>query len=116
MNKTSHWFAIAACVLFLAAVVPFDTTSNSNAAPAGRLQCPVGRCSVGGFNFGDDWTFNKCPPKGPWKKHTGADLRAAAGTTVVAAEAGTVRLVYSAREADGRVRFSSSTEVVTLIL
>jgi len=51
---------------------------------------------VGGYNFGDDWEVTRCPPKGPWKKHTGADLKAAAGTTVFAAEAGTVKHVYSA--------------------
>jgi len=59
----------------------------------------VGICRVGGYNFGDNWNCtgcSKCPANGAWKKHTGADLSAGKGTTVVAAEAGTVKLVYSA--------------------
>lgn len=57
-----------------------------------RLLCPLeGGCTVGGFAFGDAWTFNTCPASGGYKKHVGADLRASAGTTVRAAEAGTVR-------------------------
>lgn len=95
MKKIARWIAIG-CGITLATLILLGSRSPSEATPAGRLQCPVGTCKVGGYNFGDDWEVTRCPPKGPWKKHTGADLRAAAGTTVVAAEAGTVRLVYSA--------------------
>jgi murein DD-endopeptidase MepM/ murein hydrolase activator NlpD len=95
MKTSISWTMATGCAVLLAASAFFPTASSS-AVPVPSLQCPVGTCRVGGFNFGDDWTFNRCPPKGPWKKHTGADLRASAGTTVVAAEAGTVRLVYSA--------------------
>jgi hypothetical protein len=94
MKKIGSRIAIG-CIITIATVALFST-SHSEANPAGRLQCPVGTCRVGGYNFGDDWEVTRCPQKGPWKKHTGADLRAAAGTPVVAAEAGTVRLVYSA--------------------
>jgi len=54
---------------------------------------------VGGFPFDVDWNCSKCrrcPVNGPWKKHTGADLRADPKTEVVAAETGTVKDVYSA--------------------
>jgi murein DD-endopeptidase MepM/ murein hydrolase activator NlpD len=95
MKRSLRW--ILAISILAGVAILFSANSRSHATSIPRLQCPVGTtCRVGGFNFGDDWTFNKCPAKGPWKKHTGADLRAASGTTVVAAEAGTVKLVYSA--------------------
>jgi hypothetical protein len=69
---------------------------GSEVTPIPRLQCPIGTCVIGGYRFGDDWHFRRCPVNGPWKKHTGADLKAGPGTEVVAAEAGIVKLVYSA--------------------
>jgi murein DD-endopeptidase MepM/ murein hydrolase activator NlpD len=97
MTKSVRWILMIACGVAGAAVALLGT-STSITATVPRLLCPVRTCSVGGYRFGDDWTVpnTKCPPKGPWKKHTGADIHAAAGTEVVAAEAGTVKLVYSA--------------------
>src|SRR6185295_5267611 len=95
MKKMTRWIGVC-CGITLPTLMFFGSRSPSEATPAPRLQCPVGTCRVGGYNFGDDWEVTRCPPKGPWKKHTGADLKAAAGTTVFAAEAGTVKLVYSA--------------------
>ena len=95
MKKIRRWTGVG-CGIAAAALVLLGSRPAPNATPFGRLLCPVGTCRVGGYNFGDDWEVTRCPPKGPWKKHTGADLRATAGTTVVAAENGTVKLVYSA--------------------
>ncbi len=98
MRKFTYRLMATGCIMAVAITMLLGS-SSSKPVTIPRLLCPVGRCNVGGFRFGDDWTFGQCPsgarpPK--WKKHTGADIRATAGTTVVAAEAGTVKYVYSA--------------------
>ncbi|GMV43741.1 MAG: hypothetical protein AMXMBFR64_54570 [Myxococcales bacterium] len=79
-----------------------DLATQEGAASIPKLLCPLASCTQSGFGFGSTWTYNRCPQKlsngqaGPYKKHTGVDLKASAGTVVKASAAGTVKLVYSA--------------------
>jgi murein DD-endopeptidase MepM/ murein hydrolase activator NlpD len=68
----------------------------ANAASIPSHRCPLANCQVGGFGFGDNWTFGRCPVNGPYKKHTGLDLRAAAWTSVYSVADGRVADVYDA--------------------
>jgi murein DD-endopeptidase MepM/ murein hydrolase activator NlpD len=98
MGKFTYRIAAAGCVMGVAIATLLGGSPSKPVTIPGLL-CPVGTCNVGGFRFGDDWTFGQCPPGArppKWKKHTGVDIRASAGTTVVAAEAGTVKYIYSA--------------------
>lgn len=59
------------------------------------IRCPLASCTLSGYGFGDDWSCCTICGDLP-KRHTGLDLRAAAGDSVFAAAAGTVKLVYPA--------------------
>ncbi len=107
--------------LLVAVLLSLGVTFNlSFAAAIPRLTCPVDSWTVGGFYFGDDWdistpkdkTAGRCPPYldkaktklGPFKRHTGVDLRGTANKTIVkAAATGRVILVDSAGSGWGKL-------------
>ncbi|HEU4713691.1 MAG TPA: M23 family metallopeptidase [Pyrinomonadaceae bacterium] len=83
-------------------VIPTEPLTPALAvSPISGLQCPVGTCAVGGYTFGATWKHGKCPANGPFKKHTGADLRANKDDPVVAAETGVIKRIYSAGDVWG---------------
>jgi murein DD-endopeptidase MepM/ murein hydrolase activator NlpD len=59
-----------------------------------KLNCPVANCVLGGYKFGASWQWGSCG--GRPKKHTGVDLSASVGASVVAPEDGIILHIYSA--------------------
>jgi hypothetical protein len=91
---------------------PPTLTGIFGAASYTTLACPLASCAVGGYAFGVDWDCSACSLcGGKYKKHTGDDLRASAGTKVYAAEAGNIKLTYSLGQGWGNGMLIEHTDV-----
>jgi Peptidase family M23 len=85
--------SISACMWSL------PTPASSAPAPYDGFQFPLDSWTQVGFGFGDNWTVGAQCPAGVWKRHTGIDVRAAAGTPVRAAANGTYIGVFTGQAA-----------------